>query len=198
MAELFYIMGASGAGKDTLISYAHDYLGDNEQLVFARRYITRPPGYGTEQHIALELEDFVFKRRNGFFALAWDSNDFSYGIDHQTLDHLDQGHNVLMNGSRAYLAQAATLFKELHPILILASDTLILHRMRQRGREPEKQVKQRIERSKMLQHTQHPKLSIIENNGTVQEAGTRLLALLTKHLPQENSDFLPISPVAAR
>jgi len=178
VAELFYIMGASGAGKDTLMQYARHQLGDTVQVVFARRYITRPADYGTEHHIPLSIKEFADRHRKGFFALAWDSHGFSYGIDQQTTSHLGQGKHVIMNGSRSHLEQAAAQFNELHPVLIQASDALLQHRMRQRGRETEKQIEKRIEHSKKLQTIRHPKLSLILNNSTIEHAGTQLLNLL--------------------
>ena len=43
--RLVYVMGPSGAGKDSLLSFARSALAD-EPVVFAHRYITRPAGQG--------------------------------------------------------------------------------------------------------------------------------------------------------
>ncbi len=51
--RLFYVVGASGAGKDSLIEYARNALGSRDAVVFAHRYITRPPTARGENHVAL-------------------------------------------------------------------------------------------------------------------------------------------------
>ncbi len=181
MTKLFYLMGASGVGKDTLIRYACNHLGSQKQFVFAQRYITRPEGYGAENHIALSIEDFDKYRQNRFFALSWDSHGFSYGIDRQTVAQLRHGKNVIMNGSRACLEQASALFRELHPILIQASETRLRNRMLLRDREAKIQISQRIERSRNFQNIVHPKLSVINNDGPIETAGAQLITLLTRN-----------------
>jgi ribose 1,5-bisphosphokinase len=46
VARLFYVIGASGAGKDTLLRYARVRVGGSGGVVFAHRYITRPAAAG--------------------------------------------------------------------------------------------------------------------------------------------------------
>jgi hypothetical protein len=54
--QLIYVMGPSGAGKDSLLGFAREKV-PGEPVVFAHRYITRPTGNG-ENHIALTPEEF--------------------------------------------------------------------------------------------------------------------------------------------
>ena len=53
MGTLFYVVGASGAGKDSLLAYARAALGGGTPVFFAHRYITRPAEAGGENHVAL-------------------------------------------------------------------------------------------------------------------------------------------------
>jgi ribose 1,5-bisphosphokinase PhnN len=54
--RLIYVMGPSGAGKDSLLGFARDRL-KAEPILFAHRYITRPSGNG-EAHVELTVEEF--------------------------------------------------------------------------------------------------------------------------------------------
>jgi ribose 1,5-bisphosphokinase len=53
---LYYLVGASGCGKDSLLTYARQHLKKIEMVFFAHRYITRPPADGGENRIALKPE----------------------------------------------------------------------------------------------------------------------------------------------
>ena len=45
-ARLFYLVGASGSGKDSLLGYARGKLAGAPDVLFAHRYITRPADAG--------------------------------------------------------------------------------------------------------------------------------------------------------
>ena len=50
---LVAVVGPSGAGKDTLIAHAKAALGDEPQVDFVRRCVTRPSDGQTEDHDTL-------------------------------------------------------------------------------------------------------------------------------------------------
>ncbi len=79
MASLFYLIGASGSGKDSLMDYARQRL-QNRPLLFAHRYITRPSDFNGENHIALSEEEFFQRLHSGLFAMHWHSHGYHYGI----------------------------------------------------------------------------------------------------------------------
>ena len=104
--QLIYMVGASGCGKDSLIAYARQRLCSMDKLLFAHRYITRPPAEGAENHIALKPEEFLNRLEKGFFAMNWQSHGYHYGIGIE-IDHwLSKGCQVVVNGSRSYLPNA--------------------------------------------------------------------------------------------
>ncbi|HEY3597757.1 MAG TPA: phosphonate metabolism protein/1,5-bisphosphokinase (PRPP-forming) PhnN, partial [Paraburkholderia sp.] len=76
--RLIYVMGPSGAGKDTLLHFARDHVA-GAPVVFAHRYITRSTGSG-ENHIALSIDEFEARSALGLFALEWSSHALRYGI----------------------------------------------------------------------------------------------------------------------
>lgn len=57
--RIFYVIGASGAGKDSLIAYARRVLNGDEGVLFAHRYITRLLDGNSENFIALSTAEFA-------------------------------------------------------------------------------------------------------------------------------------------
>ena len=72
MGTLFYVVGASGAGKDSLLAYARAALGGGAPVFFAHRYITRPAEAGGENHVALSKAEFAQMQALDLFALSWE------------------------------------------------------------------------------------------------------------------------------
>jgi ribose 1,5-bisphosphokinase len=69
VAHLFYVMGPSGAGKDSVLRGARAQLEPADRIVFAHRYITRAPE-PSENHIALSPEEFALRDEAGLFAMT--------------------------------------------------------------------------------------------------------------------------------
>ena len=179
MARLFYVIGASGAGKDTLLNFARARLNGTGNVLFAHRYITRAAGLGNENHVSLSKEEFDFRLALGLFCLHWESHDCSYGIGVEINAWLSGGADVVVNGSRQYLAGALSKYPELIPVIITASDEVIASRLSQRGRENDGEVQKRMARNDRL-NTDFGGYLLVENNHTVEEAGNRLLEILCK------------------
>lgn len=179
MADLFYVIGASGVGKDSLIDYARQHVPEFAPLVFAHRYITRPADAGGENHIALSEGEFHCRRRMGCFAMSWYSHNTCYGIGIEINQWLAKGLSVIVNGSREYLDEAAKHYPELCPILITADPEQLKLRLLQRGREDESAISKRLTMAQLFdKQTAHPRLERLSNNDNLVEAGKRLLSLL--------------------
>lgn len=88
MAEgrLFYVIGPSGSGKDSLMRYARASLAGDPSVVFAHRYITRPMELHGENHVALTETEFDARLAAGLFAMHWESHGLRYGIGLIKLD----------------------------------------------------------------------------------------------------------------
>ena len=80
MAHLYYIIGASGVGKDSLMNYARERINGGAAILFAHRYITRPAKEGNENHVYISPEEFTSRKEGGLFALDWESHGQYYGI----------------------------------------------------------------------------------------------------------------------
>jgi ribose 1,5-bisphosphokinase len=182
MAELFYIIGASGVGKDSLIDYARDHIEKEAPLVFAHRYITRPADAGSENHIALSDDEFQQRLELGCFAMNWDSHGLRYGIDIGINQWLAKGISVVMNGSRAYLDTALWNYPELKPVLIRVDEATLRQRLELRGRETAEDIEQRLIRARELDQLSSPNLITINNDGDLAVAGEQLLDIITGKL----------------
>lgn len=179
MANLFYVVGASGVGKDSLLSYARKNLQSCQGIVFAHRYITRVADAGGENHIELSEQEFAHRQHLGCFAMHWRSHGINYGIGTE-IDHwLDIGLSVVVNGSRAYLAEATQNYPHLIPILVTATPERLRQRLSQRGREQGEELELRLRRNEQFERAlNHPRLIRISNNGELSQAGQLLLDVL--------------------
>lgn len=177
--RLFYVMGPSGAGKDTLMNYARDRLSA-APVVFAHRYITRPVELQGENHIHLSEAEFANRLARGCFKFDWSSHGWRYALGKELNLWLAMGLNVVMNGSRGYFEQACSLHPELVPVLITASEETLRQRLIQRGRESASEIEERIQRAAEYESVRHPALCRIENETTIADAGDRLAKLLNE------------------
>jgi ribose 1,5-bisphosphokinase len=178
MSTLFYVIGASGAGKDTLINYARTRINGSQPVIFAHRYITRPPFTGNENHISLSVAEFQSRLNANLFAMHWESHGYHYGIGCEINAWLGNGFNVVINGSREYLPVAQHLFPGIKAILIDVEAGKINERLIGRGREDPKEIEERKARSSEISADLSDCIKI-QNDGTVEEAGDKLVDIIT-------------------
>ncbi|MBD8882144.1 phosphonate metabolism protein/1,5-bisphosphokinase (PRPP-forming) PhnN [Rhodanobacter sp. 7MK24] len=170
--RLYYVMGPSGAGKDSVLAWVREH-GVPLGVLCAHRYITRPAHAGGENHIALSVAEFRSREQRGLFALTWKAHGLHYGIGSEVRHWLTRGADVLVNGSRGAYALACERFPALHPVLITASPETIALRLAARGRESEAEIAARIAR--LDTYPVPPDSIVIHNDGCLAEAGSSLL-----------------------
>ncbi|NQW84910.1 MAG: thymidine phosphorylase, partial [Alcaligenaceae bacterium] len=83
--SFFFVVGPSGAGKDSLMDGARQPLAP-DQFIFAKRSITRPADSGGEDHQACTEAEFVLLEQQGKFLIAWQAHHLSYGLPSTLLD----------------------------------------------------------------------------------------------------------------
>ena len=179
--QLFYLMGASGAGKDSLIQYARHHLAKLESIKFAKRYITRPPDTaGDRNHHPILPTEFDRLLRKGHFAMHWMRHGFQYGISKEIDIWLKKGKKVVINGSRQYYSQARKDYPRLHAILVRADQDLLRQRLLARRRDTLANIDKRMQRSEDFINfeNQNETFTIINNNGPLEIAGDKFLTLL--------------------
>ena len=172
--RLFAVVGPSGAGKDTLMAAARAARPD---LAIARRVITRPEGPGDEPFEGVSAAEFARRRAAGAFALDWEAHGLSYGIPVAIDRALEEGRDVLFNGSRAMLGDAWELYPGLTVIHVTARIPVLAERLAARGRESRDDIARRLARSSYEIPYGVP-IRVVENNGPLDRAVAAFLAAL--------------------
>lgn len=186
---LFYLIGASGSGKDSLLEGCRAQLKIDDRICVAHRYITRAPGIGGENHVHLSEAEFALRIELGMFAMHWDSHGYRYGIGAEVDHWLDAGANVVINGSREYLPVALGLYDELVPILVDVPAERLRARLTTRGRETAAEIERRLARHEAMVAALPPDVLKISNDGPLEAGVAALVALLRQHswLPTDHS-----------
>jgi ribose 1,5-bisphosphokinase len=175
-ARLVYLIGPSGAGKDTVLRWLVRHQPQPQRLHVARRTITRPADDASELHEAVAPAEFAQLLRAGAFALHWDAHGLRYGIRREALLPLDSGASVLVNGSRAALYEARRRYPDLFVVQMTAEVKLLRQRLLARGREMPEVIEARLSRSALLPVVNVD--AVIRNEGTPEQAGRLLIELL--------------------
>ena len=177
--RLIYIVGPSGAGKDSVIGYARERLPAGSKVVFARRTITRHGDAGGEDHVGVTGEQFESMLSSGAFAMHWRANGLAYGIGREILDWLEAERTVVVSGSRGHLPEALDGFPGLAVVQITANPETLKARLMQRGREHAGEIEARLARAADLGLLLGARAATVTNDGDLAQAGGRLLELLS-------------------
>jgi ribose 1,5-bisphosphokinase len=176
--RLFYIVGASGVGKDSLIQYARERLADDDSVLFAHRYITRAMSAKGENHIALTEREFALRERNGLFALAWRSHGFRYGVGVEIDLWIERACTVVVSGSREFLPQARARYPDISVVWVSARPQVLATRLRGRGRESGNEMIERLARNSRVKAAPPADALHIRNEGSIERAGSELFDVL--------------------
>jgi len=185
---LVYVMGPSGAGKDSVLNRARTLLASDAPVVFAHRYITRPAEAGGENHVALSPEEFALRRTHGLFAFDWQAHGNHYGIGREIHAWRQSGLTVVVSGSREHFCETDGIDDDTFPVLITASSQRLAERLANRGREDKTAALERLERSKAYE-VKAARLVTISNDGLLDQAAEAFVSLLAT---------LPYSPDVRR
>lgn len=148
--HLIYVVGPSGAGKDSLLNWLRAHLPSTDRIHWARRTIDRPPSTEGEVHESVSSEAFNHLLETQQLAMYWSANANQYGIRHSELSQHPHGSWIFVNGSRAHLPVAASSFNELTVLHITAQPEVLQQRLLARGRESQEAIEQRLRRTPPL------------------------------------------------
>lgn len=197
----FFVVGPSGAGKDSLIEGARAHLGCTGRYLFARRTITRPSGAPGEDHTGVTPEQFQASQAAGEFLLSWHAHGLSYGLSADLLQVLEQGRHVIANGSRRSVRHVATLVPHLVVVEVTAAPQVLAARILGRGRETVEQARARVMRQVAALPMDIETLRV-DNDGTLAEGIRRFIdAIQTtalRHAPHPTSHALLLRKLRGR
>ena len=177
--SLVYVMGPSGAGKDSVLGHARTLLPPGAPVAFAHRYITRPADTGGENHVALTREEFATRRAYGLFAYHWNAHGNDYGVGREIHDWRAAGLTVVVSGSRDHFLRTGGLDSQARPVLITAPVERLRQRLEGRGRESAIEAAERLERADAYD-LDDPRLVTIVNDGALDEAAAAFVRLLAR------------------
>lgn len=176
---LFYVMGPSGSGKDSLLRALRERLNPADPVVIAHRYITRAAD-ANEASVALSSEEFHRRIELGCLALHWHSHGLHYGIGVEIEQWLARGLKVIVNGSREYLPQALARYPKLCAVHVRVQPEVLAARLRQRGRESEAEIAQRMARAMLpFEVPANCALVEIDNSGVLEDSAMKFAQLVS-------------------
>jgi ribose 1,5-bisphosphokinase len=179
MGPLVYVMGPSGAGKDSVMNRARVLLPAEAPVFFAHRYITRPADVGGENHVALSETEFVLRRDHGLFAFDWEAHGNRYAIGREVETWRNAGLTVVVSGSREHFLRADGLDADTQPVLITASAQHLAERLSARGREGNGAAAERLGRGEAYT-VDDPRLVTIVNDGALEAAAEAFVSLIAR------------------
>lgn len=176
-----YVCGPSGAGKDSVIAHARGRLAARDDVLFARRLITRPPHPGSD-HEPIDEAAFLQLLRAGALAMHWHAHGTRYGVAACYAADVCAGRTVVVNGSRAHLHQIRNELRargeHVCSVQIVASSASIAARLQRRAREDADAIRNRLLRSERFPHVATD--AVIVNEGELSQAGSRLIEFVER------------------
>ncbi len=137
MKQIVLIVGASGVGKDTLLKNLQNKIEVN----FVKRYITREPD-ANEHNYYIDNEAFDRLKENDFFISTWEAHKNKYAI---AKNQIKDGLNII-SISRGVIKDFENYFDNVITIEITLPQNILYERLKNRGRENEEQIQQRLTR----------------------------------------------------
>ncbi|MFX1379095.1 MAG: hypothetical protein ACFFA4_08355 [Promethearchaeota archaeon] len=184
---LFLVVGNSGSGKDSIISEVVKKFPPNLKNIYApKRYITRAPSK-FEENISILPQEFRGMDKKEMFALKWHIYGLDYGISKEIEDYLKQGHPVIINVSRMVVKIARDKYENVNVIFIEVPFEITYQRIKDRKRESEDLLKQRIERAR--NNPEFPDADfVIDNSGDLENAVDALLNYILKIIDENKKE----------
>ncbi len=169
-----FVCGPSGAGKDSVISWAAQHLGARSDITFSRRMVTRPRYPGSD-HEEVSREQLARLLGAGRLVWCWEANGWHYGIEAHYAAKVSTGHVVVVNGSREH-AHGLVALPQVRVVHVVAEAGTLAARLAQRGREEPWEVARRLARNALFPDLQAH--CTIVNEGELAQAGQTLVEYL--------------------
>lgn len=180
--RLVLIVGPSGSGKDTLISWLQRRLRSNPQVLFVKRTITRKADATSEDHDSLSEQDFAKAEASGCFSVTWSAHGLRYGLPSSSLQHLNGGGLAIANGSRRALEAVSAVYPNVVVVNLTVQPRVLRQRLLDRGRETPERIEQRLNDASLPLITSLPVFEL-DNSGRIESTGEKLLEMLWQDSP---------------
>ncbi|MHA1193134.1 MAG: phosphonate metabolism protein/1,5-bisphosphokinase (PRPP-forming) PhnN [Promethearchaeota archaeon] len=177
---LILIVGNSGSGKDSIMKGVKEkFPSELKGLCLTQRFITRPSS-DTEDNFAVTPVEFKKMALKGRFALEWHIYGLDYGVPIEIDDWLEKGHLVLVNVSRSIVKEARDIYQNIKVVFIEVPFEITLKRIKERARESEERLEERIQRAKNNQNFPDADY-IVDNSEDLEDAIDQFLNYLFKN-----------------
>jgi ribose 1,5-bisphosphokinase len=168
------IVGPSGAGKDSVIRGLSECLTARDDVLIARRVVTRPSD-AYEDHDTLDEAAFADAEETGRFALSWSAHGLRYGVPVAIDAAIAEGKIVVCNVSRKVVAAVRRRYANSRVVLVTARPEILAARLAARGREGSEGRRERLERAGASEAAVEPDI-VLDNDGLLTTTVERLLA----------------------
>lgn len=141
---LVCVIGPAGSGKNAIIDGARLRLGEDGRFVFPRRFITRPPEAGGENHVAITPERFLSLCEAGALSLTWERLGVAYGLPAGIEDDIRRGALVVVKIPAIMVPEAKRRFPRVLVLEITAGIATLSRRLMERGHEGNAHLQMRL------------------------------------------------------
>lgn len=172
-----FVVGPSGAGKDSLIAYARGAFAGNERIIFPRRIVTRASSEH-EDHDTLDEEGFAKAEANGAFALHWRAHGLGYAIPKSAREEVGTGKVAICNISRRVVAWTRVHLPNVAVVEVTAPAEVLAARLAGRARLEDGDLAARLARSREVWT---PVDASIVNDRSIDEGGRELVTFIRNH-----------------
>jgi len=176
LGRLILVVGASGAGKDTLIAGARAACAADDFIVFPRRVITRH-ATSAEAHDTMSEEAFRQAAALGRFALWWEAHGLCYGIPAAIDADIRARRTIVCNVSRTITAAARQRYASVTVVHVTAPLAVLQSRLAARERDSDGDLDARMARSANVERGLDADL-VIENVGPPDLGIRRLVSII--------------------
>ena len=183
---LIAVVGPSGSGKDTLIAAARAHFAGHPDLVFVRRYVTRPTGAHEDcrEVTPPELERL---RADGGLFLSWQAHGLGYGVPRCVETDLLQGRTVVLNLSREMASAALARWPQTRFVQIAVPPDVLRARLAARRRESPADIEHRLRRAADT-HLPSDRTTVLDNAGPLETAVRSFIDLLAPYAGPQSRD----------
>jgi ribose 1,5-bisphosphokinase len=143
--RLILVVGPSGAGKDTLIRLAQADCGEDSNIIFPRRIVTREATV-FEANEQVSREAFGQARGSGKFAVDWEAHGHCYALPRTIDDDIRANRTVVANVSRTVIDAMRRGYANLTVVRITAPPEILAERLAARRRGSDGEIAQRLGR----------------------------------------------------